>query len=131
LWDWGYPSWEDDPAPVFANLRHYVTQPVRDLEAEQAATAARREAMVTRARRELSGYPGRVATRFESLLEAAQTALVLSEDHTYWIDFNGFGWLHRIAVEMGRRLAAAGSLACPGDIFYFTVDEVRAVAHGG
>ncbi|MBN1656843.1 MAG: hypothetical protein JXA93_00505 [Anaerolineae bacterium] len=130
LWDWGYPSWEDDPTPVFANLRHYVARSERDLEAEQAAAAARRETAVARARRELSGFPGPVVERFDTLLAAAQTALVLSEDHTYWIDFNGFGWLHRIAAELGRRLAAAGGLARTADIFYLKIDEVRAMGQG-
>lgn len=128
LWDWGYPSWEDDPTPVFGNLKHYVTQPDRDLAAERAAAAAEREAAVAGARAALSGYPQPVIDRFETWLQAAQLALVLTENHTYYIDFNGFGWIRRVISEFGRRFAAQGRLDDASDIFYLELDELRALA---
>jgi len=106
-------------------------QPARNLEVEHATAAARREAAVAQARSELHGYPRQIVARFDALLAAAQTALVLSEDHTYWIDFNGFGWIHRVAAELGRRFAAVGALARASDVFYLDIDEVRAIACEG
>lgn len=128
LWDWGYPSWEDDPVPVIVNLKNYLAQPDRDLEAELNAAAAEREAAIARARQELRGYPTPVLERFEQLLKAAQVALVLSENHTYYMDFNGFGWTRRVIREFGRRFAAEGRLASYDDIFYLTLDELREMA---
>ncbi len=125
LWDWGYPGWEDDPTPVINNLKHYLTQPDRDLRAELTLAAAEREAAIAQARRELVGYPQPVREWFERLLEAAQTALVLTENHTYYIDFNGFGWMHRLIREFGRRFAAAGRLNAPDDVFYLSLAELR------
>ncbi|MBN2005260.1 MAG: hypothetical protein JXA21_18020 [Anaerolineae bacterium] len=125
LWDWGYPSWEDDPTPVINNLKNYLAQPDRDLYAELTLAAAEREVAIAQARSDLAGYPHPVIARFEQLLEAAQIALVLTENHTYYIDFNGFGWLHRLIHECGKRLAGAGGLNTPEDVFYLTLPELR------
>lgn len=131
LWDWGYPSWEEDPAPVFNNLKNYLAQPDRDLLANLAATAAEREAALSQARRQMEGYPIVVRQRFESLLKAAQLALVLTEDHTYYIDFNGFGWVRRVLHQIGQRLAAQDRLHFANDVFYLTIQELQhAVADG-
>ncbi|MBN1179437.1 MAG: hypothetical protein JXD18_09510 [Anaerolineae bacterium] len=127
LWDWGHPSWEDDPTPVINNVKNYLSQPERDLWAELDEAAARREAAVDEARRTLAGYPQPVADRFERLLASAQTALVLTENHTYYIDFNGFGWIHRVIHTLGARFATAGRLDRPDDVFYLHLDELRAM----
>lgn len=125
LWDWGYPSWQDDPTPVICNIRNYLVQPNRDLLAELSAAAAEREAAIARARRALTGYPAPVVERFESLLTTAQVALVLSENHTYYMDFNGFGWVRRVIREFGKRFAATRRLHDPDDVFYLTIDELQ------
>ncbi|MBN2394180.1 MAG: hypothetical protein JXR84_25835 [Anaerolineae bacterium] len=125
LWDWGYPSWEDDPTPVINNLKNYLMQPDRDLRAELTLAAAEREAVIAQARCDLAGYPQSVVDRFERLLDAAQTALVLTENHTYYIDFNGFGWMHRLIREFGKRFAADDRLNDPSDVFYLTLFELR------
>ncbi|MBN1888623.1 MAG: hypothetical protein JW850_11555 [Thermoflexales bacterium] len=128
LWDWGYPSWQDDPTPVINNIKNYLTQPERDLLAELAQAAAEREEAVANARRELEGYPRPVVERFEKLLKAAQVALVLTENHTYYMDFNGFGWIHRVIHQFGKRLAEKGLLHQPDEVFYLRLDELRQAA---
>ncbi len=127
LWDWGYPSWEEDPAPLLNNLKNYLEQPDRNLEAELLQAAAEREAAVARTRSQLRSYPGPVIARFEELLYAAQVALVLSENHTYYIDFNGLAWVRRVIAEFGRRLAGAGRLEQPADVFYLKLNELYAM----
>ncbi|MDD1713516.1 MAG: hypothetical protein LUQ69_10165, partial [Methanoregulaceae archaeon] len=76
MWDWGQPSWEDDPSPVFNNLKIFLAQADRNLEAEQAAAAAERDAAIAKARQALTGYPQPVRERFEQLLRSAQVGLV-------------------------------------------------------
>ena len=125
LWDWCRPTWYDDPTPVINSLKTCVVQPDRDLVAEQAETVALREAAIADARAALIGYPAPVVARFEQLLKAAQIALVLTENHAYYIDFNGFGWIHRIFHEWGGRFARAGWLNRSDDVFYLTLDELR------
>jgi len=126
LWDWGYPSWEDDPTPLLTTLKTYLSQSDRDLQAERVQAAARREAAIALTLQALQGYPQPVIERFRSLLSAAQVALVLSEDHTYYLDFNGFGWMHRVVLECGRRLHGQGRLRQPADAFYLTIQELQA-----
>jgi pyruvate,water dikinase len=120
-----HPSWLEDPAPVLENLKGYLAQPDRDLEGELAAPGGERERLVAEARRRLRGYPGPVGEEFEFLLEAAQHAVVLSEDHNYWIDANGMYHVRRVFVECGRRLADAGVVEHPEDVFCLTLDELR------
>ncbi len=125
LWDWGCPSWEDDPTPVINNLKNYLAQPDRDLTAELQAAAAEREGAIAAAREVLSRYPRAVRERFEQILPAAQHGLVLTENHTYYLDFNGFGRIHRGMREFGRRFAREKRLQQPCDIFYLFIDELR------
>jgi pyruvate,water dikinase len=128
LWDWGYPSWTDDPTPVFSTLRAYLLQPDRNLDAELMKTTADRQQAVAEARAAINHYPSQVIGQFERLLRAAQTALALTEDHTYYIDFNGFGWVRRVVAELGRRLADQDRLNRPQDVFYLTISELRSMA---
>lgn len=127
LWDWGYPSWAEDPTPVFSTLRAYLLQPERNLDAELMKTTADRQQAVADARAALDTYPAQVIGQFERLLRAAQIALALTEDHTYYIDFNGFGWVRRVIAELGQRLTDQDRLNRPGDVFYLTIGELRNV----
>jgi pyruvate,water dikinase len=127
-WGWSPPSWIEDPTPVLKNLKDYAAQPDRDLEAELAGLAAERERLVAAARERLRGAPRPAVDRFEFLLAAAQQAIVLTEDHAFWIDFRCMYQVRRIHLELGHRLAAAGVLDRPDDVFLLTPDEVRATA---
>jgi len=125
LWDWGYPSWDENPAPVFTSLKSYILQPDCDMLARLAETAAERETAIAAAREKLNHYPLIVREHFESLLAAAQSALRMSEDHTYYIDFNGLGWVRRVIREFGKRFVSSGQLYEIRDIFYLKVEDVR------
>ena len=127
-WGWSHPSWLEEPTPVIKNLKDYVAQPDRDLEAEAAALVAERERLVAATRERLRGYPQAVRDQFEFLLQAAQEAIVLTEDHGFWIDFRCMHRVRRVLLEFGRRFAEAGSLDRPADVFYLTPEEVRDTA---
>ena len=123
-WGWSFPSWIEDPTPVIRTLKDYVRQPDRDLEGEMAAQVAEREQLVSAARERLRSHPPDVVNRFEFLLKAAQKAIVLTEDHSHWIDFRCMYHLHRISLEVGRRLSAAGVVDRPDDVFLLTLEEL-------
>jgi pyruvate,water dikinase len=103
-WSLDAPSWSEDPAPVIKNLRDYLAQTRCDALAERAALAAQRDRLVADTRARLQGYPRPVIEQFEVLLNAAQDATVLSEDHSFWIDFRGMYQARRVFIEYGRRL---------------------------
>ena len=127
-WGWSFPSWIDDPTPVIKTLHDYVRQPDRDLGEELAAQAAERERLVARARERVRRQPADVRERFEFLLRAAQKAIVLTEDHSHWIDFRCMYHVHQIWLEVGRRFTAAAVLDRPDDVFLLTPDELREAA---
>ena len=119
------PTWGEDPAPVFANLQHYIDQPDREPQAEFAELAADRDRRVAAARAQLNGYPRPIVTQFEQFLAAAQTATMLSEEHAYWIDYGTMNEVRRVILECARRLVAAAVIAQPGDVFFLTPEELR------
>jgi phosphohistidine swiveling domain-containing protein len=126
FFDFDKPTWIEDPTPVLRTIADYLGQPDRDPDAEQAALAAERERAIAAAHEQLAGYPQAVREQFGFLLQVAQDATILGEDHNYWIDCKGMYQMRRVVVEIGRRLAAAGVIAAPDDIFYLTLDEMRA-----
>jgi len=125
-WELQYPSWLEDPTPVWRMLREHLTQPDADPEAELARLAERRETALAEARAALAGYPRPVVEHFEAMLRAAQDAAVLSEDHGFYIDFEGAYHVRQVLLELGRRLAAAGALERADDVMMLTLDEVLA-----
>jgi len=119
------PSWIEDPIPAIQNLQAYVSMPDLRPEMEPAALTAEREKSVAEARAKLAGYPQPVVARFETLLKAAQVAVVVHEDHNFWIDQRCFYHVRRIIMEFGGRLAQAGALDAVNDVFYLTLDELQ------
>ena len=125
--DWGlcHGSWIEDSSPVMVNLKAYIEQE-GDPSDELKERAAERDDAVAAARERLQGYPSNVRDEFEHLLKGASTAVVLTEDHGYWIDFQATYRVRRVVMEMGKRLAEAGTLATAGDIFLLRTDEIAA-----
>ena len=110
-------SWIEDPSPAMVTLKGYIEQE-GDPRQELKERAAERDDAVAAARERLQGPPSDVRCEFEHLLNAASTAVVLTEDHGYWIDFQSTYRVRRVIVEMSKRLAEAGTLATAGDVFF-------------
>jgi hypothetical protein len=123
------PGWIEDPTPVIKNLKDYITQPYRDLEAELSALAVEREELVAQSRQRLKGYPQPVVQEFDFLLKAAQEAAMVGEDHNFWIDFCAIYQVRRVLMEFGRRFTEAGVLDQADDVLFLTPDELRETAH--
>ncbi len=123
--DWGirHGSWIEDPSPVMVTLKGYIEQE-GDPDAERKERAAERDDAVAAVRERLKGYPSNVRDEFELLLKAAATAVVLTEDHGYWIDFQSTYRVRRVIMEIGKRLAEAGTLATAADVFFLRTDEI-------
>lgn len=120
-----YPFWIEDPTPVIATLQDYILQPDRDLQAEMAQKIAARNAAVAELRTQLKAYPAPIREEAEFLLKAAQEGSYLKEVHGYWIDYRGGYCARRVLLAIGERLAAAGVIATPDDLFYFYLTELR------
>lgn len=121
------PTWIDDPTPVLRGLREAVLQPDRDLAADLAQQAARREARLAQVREALAAHPRTTVDEFERLLREAQTANVLSEEHHFFIDCKVTYHARRVAMEAGRRLRELGVLEREADVFQLSIAELSAL----
>lgn len=121
-------SWLEDPTPAIKIIQGYMAHPDRDLAAETQKIAVRRAEQVIELRQRLQNYPQGVVEQFEKLFAAAQEGYFLSEEHTYWIDFQTVYQTRQIVLECGRRLAAAGILETSEDVFFLTLEELQGSA---
>src|SRR5262249_9658729 len=119
------PTWRENPEPVVQHLIGLMSRGDRDITAEMVATWEESERLIAASRERLTGYPKPVRDEFDFLLAAAQEAVVLSEDHNFWIDARSTYHVRQAFIEMGKRLATAGVLGVVEDVFYFSGDELR------
>jgi rifampicin phosphotransferase len=118
--DFAVPTLGEDPLPVLLSLKSLVRSPGRDVRARQAEVARERERLVAQTARSLD--PIR-RTLFRRVLRLAQRFGPYREESLFYL---GAAWptLRRLALELGRRLAAAGSLLAPADVFYLRTEEL-------
>jgi phosphohistidine swiveling domain-containing protein len=124
----GAPSWEEDPSTPISNLKDFIDQPDRDVEAELTQNAAERDEAIADARAQRAGYPQAARDQFEFLLSRAQFGTRMHEDHNYWIDQMASDKVRRMILGIGNRLFTAGSVDDANDVFYLTPDEIREAA---
>lgn len=119
-------SWTEEPELIINELKNYVkkTNSV-DPKKEIIKLANQRNQLITQAHKVLQNYPKTVIRRFEILLQAAQEAVTIREDHSFYIDVCCFHELRRIFKEFGRRFTLANVLNNPNDIFMLTLAELQ------
>ena len=120
--DFAVPTQGEDPLPVLLSLKSLVSSPGRDVRARQAELARERERLAADTARSLGPFRRLL---FRRILRAAQRFAPYREESLFYM---GAGWptLRRLALELGRRLVAAGSLFEPGDVFYLRTAELAA-----
>jgi phosphohistidine swiveling domain-containing protein len=119
-------SWIEDPTPAVKMLKDYVGQPDLDLEAQQDELVAERERATAEARGRLEGYPEQVRDQFEFLLDCARQGLFVAEEHNFHIDYNAMYHVRMVFGAVGRFLVHADRLADQEDVYYLTLDDIRA-----
>lgn len=127
LWGICHTSWVEDATPILRILQEFIGQegdPAQDL----LARGVERDAAIAAVREKLQGYPSAVRDEFEALLKAASCALVLSEDHGYWLDFQTTYRVRQVVVKLGKRLAEAGVIDAMNDVFFLQKAEIEAAA---
>jgi pyruvate,water dikinase len=124
------PSWIEDPTPAIKVLKDYAGQPERHLLEEAAALAAEREEAIAEVRERIEAYPEQVRGQFEFLLSAAQQGNVLTEDHTFYLDFGAMYYVRQVLVECGRRLAEMEITENPDDVFFLSIEELQSALAG-
>lgn len=123
-WSIDQPFWIEDPTPVLAVLKDFLSDAGRNPLDELQRAVADREAAVVSARTALTGYPQPVVAEFETALATAQHASFLSEDHFFWIEGLVNWQMRRLCVALGEALAGQGLIEQPEDVFYLQVEEL-------
>lgn len=125
---WGrlhQPTWAEDPRTPLMLIGRYVSDPERSPAASIARSVKQREHMTREVESKLKGEK---LQQFRSLLTAAQDHVSVSEGRALW-QLIIIGSLRVPFLALGRKLAAAGALDRPEDIFLLTTDELKVAAH--
>ncbi len=118
------PTWIESPVVPLTLLREYLRK------GEEASPAARED----QARRERERLEAQIEPRivghplegmFRFLQQAARQYVPIQENHNFYIDQMHTALLRRPLVDAGRRLASAGCVGSPDDVFFLTVDELQ------
>jgi len=119
------PTWIEDPTPPISAIRgfimkggHFVLDEVRESLAKE-----REEAIASLLQR----VPDEEKEWFEALIRLAQKASSYTEEHDHYLDMYSHALIRRGLLGIGRRLAQAGTIDKPDDIFYLNPDEVESV----
>ena len=125
-WTITAPSWTEDPTPAIESLRDFARRSDADAPGVMTQLASvGRERAIAEARERLAGYPAAVVGQFEAMLSAAQKAVVLTEDHNFWIDNMTIHHFRAVLLACGARLAADGAVAAAEDVLMLVPEELR------
>jgi pyruvate,water dikinase len=113
------PTWKDDPAVALGLLKSFAAYPPRPSTGKPAWQAARDEILLSP---RLRFAPLRSV--FQKSLEEARLLIQIRED-THFYATLAMPLFRRTFLEMGRRLAAAGILKVPEDVFHLQFSELE------
>ncbi len=118
--DFVAPTLFEAPLPVLLALKAHVREPELDALARQAAMARERDDLMEETARSFDPLRRFVLRR---LARWAQGLAPYREDALFYL---GAAWpqLRRFALELGRRLAQAGSVGTADDVFFLESEEL-------
>lgn len=123
LLDFVEPSWIEHPATVIDLIRGLMGISY-DLKDKRKELEAKRKVAVENMLKEV---PEEEKELWEGMIRLAQKAGVFSEEHNYYIEMLHHA-LYRVGyLEMGRRLAEAGTIDRPDDILMLNPEEIESV----
>jgi len=125
MMDFDEPYWLEDPSTVISPIRAFIKGGGHhDLDAVRVSLAQEREKAIASL---LQKAPVDMRSRFEALIKLAGKTGSYSEEHDLYCELYCHAVLRRGFLGIGRRLAAAGTLDKPDDIFFLNPDEVERV----
>jgi pyruvate,water dikinase len=119
------PTLAETPELTLATLRDQIRQRF-DPQEQADLLSARRSAVAFEARRQLGDMDDAARARFERALRRAESAHPVHEENEFFTLSVPLGLARLGLLEIGRRLAARGSLAHADDVFFLTDREARA-----
>lgn len=124
------PTWREDPTVPLNALQGYMRlDDSEDPVNKYQEAIKRREELMVAARAAVAGDPERSGA-LEGLYSQAEPFATITENHNFYIDQRGNAVMRLPILEMGRRLAANGSISEADDVFHLTFDEIKAAFSG-
>ena len=117
------PTWVEKPSQGIPDIRKGIAKGgafVLDEERERLE----KERKETE-REVLAKVPAEKREWFERLMRIAQAAGTFSETHNYYLDFQSHAIVRKVTCEIGRRLAQAGTIEAPEDVYFLLPEEVE------
>jgi phosphohistidine swiveling domain-containing protein len=125
LTDFTEPYWLEDPSIPLATVRQFIMKDASfALDDVRKNLAAKRENAVAAMLARLQPDEREV---FGSLIGLAQKCSSYSEEHDVYCELYIHALLRRAYMEIGKRLALAGSIDKPEDILMLSFDEIERV----
>jgi pyruvate,water dikinase len=121
------PNWRQDPTPAMAVARSYLDMPE---EQSPEQTLRRQEQERLRLTEDLSKRMNFIKRRFFKYQLKQAQAWVSRREHTKSVIVRGTRLVDYYLPEAANRLAGAGLIDEPGDIFYLTAQETDAALTG-
>lgn len=121
------PNWRQDPTPAISVVRSYLDMP-EELAPEE--TLRRQEQKRLRLTDDLAGRMNLLKRRFFKYQLKQAQAWVSRREHTKSVIVRGTRLVDYYLPEAANRLAGAGLIDQPDDIFYLTADETDAALTG-
>lgn len=119
------PTWVEDPTLALVNVKQFLVKGGNfDLDKEREVLAKEREEVEKQI---LARIPEEQRDWFTTIMHLAQKSSQFSEEHNHYFDLWTHAMVRRALVAVGKRLAAAGTIADRDDIFFLIPDEVRKV----
>jgi len=113
------PTWAEEETKLLTLLSRHLADPSRSPEAALERSAAIRGAAVREVEARL---PRHKLERFRELLAASNDHVAISEGRAFWqLQICGCG--RQPVVALGRKLARAGAIDEPNDVFYLTLEQ--------
>jgi pyruvate,water dikinase len=125
---WGVmerPTWAENPRMPLTLISHYINDPERSPDAAHRRAVAQRTEALADVEARLSGEK---LAQLRAMLEVTQSHVPISEGRALW-QLITIGSLRVPFLALGRKLAAAGALSSPDQVFFFTTGELREAAH--
>jgi len=121
-----FPTWREDPTPVFETIRSYFRRMDDGWDYDkqrEVVNRARADALAAAEQK----LPAEAFAEFRRMLAVGQKVYAYQEDHGFYIDQGSTAALHVTLMACGRRLQRVGLLERADDVFFLTYAELREV----
>jgi len=126
--DFNEPYWLEQPSSVISIIQNFIAKGIDyNLDKIRAKLIDEREKTISEF---MENVPDNEKEWIQALIELAQKASAVSEEHDLYCELYAHAVIRRSLLGIGKRLAQAGTIGRPEDIFFLNPDEVEMVMLG-